>query len=270
MAKRDIFHRIKNYTVYYGSARELSLSGVDVAIVEPTGQTRETIRAMQDQGILVIGYVSVMEAGPHQELYDQLEEADFLHTEDGERIPKVEYGNFVLDMTSAHWRGILLYEIGRLLAEQGYDGVFLDTIGNVELHRLPDQSRQLQSAVDLVAQLRKWFPQSILIQNNGLELLAPRTASYVDGIVWENPPLSAKDSAEWVQLIGKRLSKLAEDNQLKVMILFDGTEEMSRQAWIIGRSFADQHGFVPSFSPRHYMGPAVSEIRQTDRPSWRH
>ncbi|MDQ0190113.1 endo alpha-1,4 polygalactosaminidase [Alicyclobacillus cycloheptanicus] len=260
MPARDIFQRIKSFMVYYGRPEAVRLEHADAFIVEPSAQTPASVEALKDTGSIVIGYTSVMEAGPHQLFYHQLEESDFLHDASGERITKPEYGNYVLDMTSSHWRGMLLYEIGRLLTEHRYDGVFLDTIGNVELQRLPDQPRQIQAAAEFVSQLRKWFPSAVLIQNNGLELLAAKTVPYLDGLVWENPPLTRRQSAEWVQLVARRLQQFTQEHPLKVLILFDGVEHMTRQEWIIGRSFADQHGFIPSFSPRHYLGAAVEEI----------
>lgn len=260
MAVRDVFSRLSSYTVYYGSFEAVTLSKVDAVIIEPMAYTPQQVREMRDAGILVIGYTSVMEAGPHLPYYSQLEETDFLHDVNGNRVSKAEYGNDVLDLTSAHWRGMFFYEVGKLLTEQGYDGVFLDTVGNVELARLPTQSQQLTAAVDVVAQLRQWFPTKILVQNNGLELLTHRTAPYIDAILWENPPLTDKKSAEWVKRMRDKLKDLTKRFNVRVLVLFDGVEFMSRRQWIISRSFADESGFIASFSPRHYLGESVREV----------
>lgn len=262
MTVRDIFADVGSYTVYYGRAEAIRLDKVDAVVIEPSGYTSSQVGELRDRGILVIGYVSVMEAGPHLSYYSKLVESDFVHDANGDRVSKVEYGNDVLDLTSSHWRGLFFYEVGKLLAEQGYDGVFLDTVGNVELAHLPDQSKQIEAAIDIIAQLRQWFPNKVLIQNNGLELLVHRTAPYLDGVMWENPPITHKPSVPWVKLMCDRLHGLTRQHNLKVLALFDGVELMSRSQWLISRSFADENGFIASFSPRHYLGDPVLEVNQ--------
>ncbi|MCL6452415.1 MAG: endo alpha-1,4 polygalactosaminidase [Alicyclobacillus sp.] len=254
--------RVQRYMVYYGTAKQMPEGRMDLAIVEPTAHDARGLRALQARGTLVLAYVSVMEAGPHQAWWSGLPEAAFLHGPDGERVERAEYGNFVMDLCAPAWRGMVAQEVGRRIAADGYDGVFLDTIGDVEMVGLPDAVRQFEAAVDLVGQLRQWFPDAVLVQNNGLERLVARTAPHIDGVVWENPPLLVRESSAWVAAVRDRLRGLQTQHDLQVFVLFDGVEAMRRDEWVVAQSFCDANRFIPSFSPRHYLGSPIGEVER--------
>ncbi|QSO51129.1 endo alpha-1,4 polygalactosaminidase [Alicyclobacillus curvatus] len=250
---REAFKSIKKFAVYYGPKNIMALGNYDCVIIEPSRFSDEDIILLKERGALVIAYVTVMEIGPiHKDHWAALREEDFLHR-DGKRIEKVEYNTFLLDLTSARWRALLHQEVGKLLAHRGFDGILLDTIGDVEDYGLPDSARQIEAAGEIVAGLRRWFPKAIIIQNNGLEALCLHTAPYLDGITWENPPISQKPSRTWVKLIADRLDSLSKAHGVTIMTLYDRAENLPRKEWIRCRRFADEHGYLSYFAPTHYL-----------------
>lgn len=255
MGLRIKFRDFQKYAVYYGNGNLARLSRYDVVVVEPGQQSSEDVQFLRSHGTLVLAYVSVMEIHSHHPLMKAVVDADFLRSENPphEFIVQETYQTRLLNLTSAHWRGILIRHIGRLLTQEGYDGIFLDTIGDVEDSTIPRSYEQLEYAVQIVAQIRQWFPDSILVQNNGLEALCMRTAEFLDGIVWENPPIALPDSRHWVKAIAERLERLRDTFNLRILVLFEGSGQDTRSNWIVGRNFAAEYNFTSYFSPQHYL-----------------
>lgn len=255
MSKRSQFRSFQKYAVFYGQGEEQRLSRFDVVVVEPAHRSEQEVRFLQENDTLVLAYVSVMEIHPAHPLVQELTPGDYLVSDKPpyEPLSQADYGSRLLDLTSVHWRGILMRHIGQLLTKDGYDGILMDTIGDVEMPTLPSPSLQVDAAIQFVKQLRRWFPDAIIVQNNGLELLCLQTAPDIDALVWENPPLWQPDSRHWVQAVADRLKQLREDYNLRILALFEGARQDKRNDWIRGRRFADEHGFVSYFSPIHYL-----------------
>jgi len=250
---REKFKSIRNFSVYYGPSNLPGLATYDCVIIEPSRFTDTDIAALRLRGTLVIGYVTAMEVGPvHHPQWSQLAESDFLHN-GGERIAKESYNTYLLDLTSNRWRALLHQEVGRLLTQRGFDGIFLDTIGDVEDYNLPNSSIQIEAAAKIIYEFRRFFPRAIIIQNNGLEALCLQSAPYIDAITWENPPVDLKNSRTWVRLIAERLNSITKQHDVKVMTLFDRSESLTRHEWIVRRRFTDANGYLTYFAPTHYL-----------------
>lgn len=246
MNRRDHFQKAKNYVLYYGAGKVNKMTDYDIAIVEPLGQTVNDVEHLKRFNTLVIAYISIMEVSPDNPVFQLLQEEDFL-TINGEKIKKEAFETYLLDLQSKRWQGILHHQIGKIIHHSGYDGIFMDTIGDVEGHDLPYplQQEQMKHAVHLVSSLRRLFPEHILIQNNGLEQLCLQTADYLDGICWENPPFGRKTSETWTAKIVKRLSMLRSKYGIRSFILVD--EDVNHRypiANITARTVADREGFL--------------------------
>ncbi len=255
MSKREEFLRAEKFAIYYGKGALDRLVQFDVVIIEPGHRTAEEIQELKANDTVVLAYVSVMEIHHEHPLRSYVKENLYLREANppyGFIIQK-EYQNRIVGMDSSTWRGLLLHHIGRLLTRDGYDGVFLDTIGDVEIANIPNPMRQIDGAKTLVELIRTTFPNHIIVQNNGLEILCNYTAPYLDGITWENPPINIKESKKWVKLIADRLSELKNKFSLRVIVMFEGKRQESRVDFLRGRSFAQEHGFTPYFSPLHYL-----------------
>lgn len=222
LSKRDRFHRARNYVLYYGHEKTEQMQGFDIAIVEPSGQSPDAVRKLQDTGTLVIAYLSVMEAYSWMPELKLLNEHDFLQN-NGQALINPTFNTYIMDLHSERWTSMLIHNTGRLLIQYGYDGLFLDTIGDLESPEIPLslQNTQLSAAIQFLGRLRKDFSSSILIQNNGLERLCMYSAGLIDGICWENPPFEKMECAGWTKSVLGRLDSITQKNRLRTMLLFE-------------------------------------------------
>lgn len=255
LPKRQLFRATDRFSVYYGTGYLDKLLQYDTVVIESGHRKADEIRTLQANGTLVLAYVSVMEIHDAHPLFTYVKDEQYLRTARSpySYILQEEYGNRLVDLTSENWRGHLLRHIGHLIKKDGYDGVFLDTIGDVELPNIVNGMQQVEAAATLVQQIRKWFPDAIVIQNNGLEILCRLTAPYLDAITWENPPIDVQESRQWVRAVAHRLVHLRLIHPLRVLVLFEGRRQDQRIDFLRGRAFAEEYGFTPYFSPLHYQ-----------------
>lgn len=222
MNKRQQFKSVRNYGLYYGIGREKELSSYDLAILEPQGQSEKTIQVMHNSGTLVIAYVSVMEIFESYPLFKLLKDEDFI-TLNGLKVMNKEYETYLLDLTSKRWNAILIQQIGNLILNEGYDGIFLDTIGDIEADIFPKELKEklLNAAVALLSNIRKLFNDIIIIQNNGLNELINHTAHIIDGLCWENPMFGDVDSSEWTKATLNKLKTISKIEEIKILMVYE-------------------------------------------------
>lgn len=223
--------------------------------MEPEGQTESDLKLMREANTLVLAYVSIMELGDFHPLFSRLEPDDFLVVH-GKNVYKEAYRTYVLNLTSKRWRGLLLHHIGRLLLKAGYDGIFMDTIGDVESPELPAVERdgQMQAAAELVKDIRRAFPEHVLVQNNGLEALCTLTAPYLDGLCWENPPFARKESMDWCHAVLERTLHLQTEFGLRVLLLHEeNLLQTNPAAGVVAQTTANKHHFLYYRAPTQYL-----------------
>lgn len=186
--RKERFYSARNYVVYYGHGKEDVLSSYDIAIVEPAGHDSNDIQALKSKGTLALAYVSVLEINPSLPLYPLLKEEDFI-TYDGRSFLNEEYQNRIVKLYSRRWQSLLLHHIGQLLFQQGYDGIFLDTLADLEYMRFSaqDYERSICAVVDFLRHIRESFTSFLFVQNNGYQRLNQFTTAFIDGICCENP-----------------------------------------------------------------------------------
>jgi endo-alpha-1,4-polygalactosaminidase (GH114 family) len=254
----------KRYAVYYGRGRETELSTYDLAIVEPAGQTPLTLKKMQDEGTLVFAYVSITEIPDYDPLKPLLHEADYLSV-NGNIVANAAYATQLANLRSRNWMALLLHRIGVFLRNAGYDGLFLDTISNVEWPILPAgvRAEQQAAAVDLVRRIRKLHPEHLVIQNNGLETLCSDTAPYIDGICWENPDFVRPETYRWHEAVRLRLHRIVAEHGTRIMFLQEaGTT--SEPAYESAVYWAKRERYLHYYSSNHYL---EVQAAGSDRPS---
>lgn len=250
MDRLAAFAGAKNFVVYYGHGREDQLSSFDVAIVEPAGHGSTGLKEMQHSGTLVLAYLSVIEVPEWDPAFKMLKAEDFLLSPGRQPLINMEYGNYLADLGSKRWTGLIMHRAARLIANSGYDGLFLDTIGDVEWAGDGGSIRDslLVAAADFVRQIRNLFPGRVLIQNQGLESLCLLTAPYLNGICWENPPLDNESIRQWVRNMIGQLSMFKERYGLKVLMLQEEKETPNR----IAGEISCENGFLLYRAPRGY------------------
>lgn len=243
---RERFKQAESFAVYYGSGREDKLSRFDIAVVEPGGHDPEGIGKLKSAGTVVLAYVSAVEVNPSTPGRKLLREEDFVLRAGGP-MRNESYGTKIVRLYSARWRSALVRHVEYLLQVCGYDGIFLDTLADLEF--LPfsseEYNKMLNAAIQLLTGIRSRFPQFLIVQNNGLESLYTVTSDYIDGVCWESPPKSG-GPAELKQM-ERFLTGLSEKKHLKIFFLIHQSDENLRL-------MAESRGFLCYRSPdRFYL-----------------
>lgn len=249
----------ENYALFYGLGEVEKLSKYDFVIVEPKGQKKEGIERLKAGGTLVLAYFSIMEINTWEKEFELLLDEDFL-TIDNDRIINHNYGTFLLDLRSAKWQEFIYIKTEKLIKDVGYNGLFIDTIGDLELNIIPSVERQqlINAAVSILKRIKETFPHCILIQNNGLNEICLMTQPYLDGICWENPPVSQKAHLPWMLSVLDRLSRL-EKKGIRILLLCEEDRtnifKIIKSKIIIHRAkkVTKEHNFLLYIAPKQYV-----------------
>lgn len=210
------------FALYYGFGEEEALGEFDLVILEPdaysVANSEGGIERIRRSGALVFGYLSVLEINDSFE-FCRLEPEDYLVIE-GERKINPVYSNWIMDPRSKHWAEVVLEMANRRVLARGCDGIFLDTIGDVEDRTLPRSlaAQLVPAAALLTKRIRERFPHALLIQNSGIDTLHRFTAPYLDGICWENFPLEWPADYWSINKLNE-LEKISRKTGLRVLLL---------------------------------------------------
>lgn len=252
--RKDRLLAAKNFALYYGYGRADELSLFDAVIVDPNGLKQEEFEQLRLKKTIMITYISLLEVHPTDPVYKELTYEDFLLI-DGEPVKNEAFGTYLVSLRSKKWINTLLNKINCHFSVIKSDGLFLDTIGDIEFHFLPEQikKQQLHAAANFLSVIKMLYPNHLLIQNSGLEMVAEETAAYIDGILWENPPFTLEQSQEWVQVILTKLTKLKERHHLKIFLLLEETIEKQRNAYEQAKRIAKKHNFLLYNASKKYV-----------------
>lgn len=261
--RRDRLAKAQNYAIYYGKDKSGELADYDLVIVEPSGQTQESLARLHANHCLVIAYLSVIEVHTGHPLVDWRDQMEPIRSR-GVPVINQAFGNPLLDIRAGHWRELLLHQTGRFLLHDGYDGIFLDTIGHAENPVLLKENGETlyQGAVQFVRQLKETFPEHLIIQNNGLERLCLGTAPWIDSICWENPPFDRESNMLWAEEILKRLDEMKNEYGLRILMVVDDDTGLrgNYKSITIGRRISKQHDYLFYYAKGSYVGEVNGEL----------
>lgn len=244
----------KNFALYYGVGKTRELSNFDIAIVESKGQSLTNIEAMKKEDTLVFVYQSILEVHPSEPVFEKLSKADFL-LDDGQPIRNENFGTYLVSLKSKTWISYLLEEIKHKLERLEADGIFMDTIGSIEMQSIPPKLRESErhSITNFLHVLRLLYPYALFIQNSGVEQVCTFTKPYIDGICWENPPFSLKESEEWCEVILKRLKGYQDNYDIRVFFLYDAKEALTKESYPIAKTIAQRNHFLLYEASNNYV-----------------
>jgi polysaccharide biosynthesis protein PelA len=257
MVRNDVYknqklNNINNFTVYYGHGKIDTLKNFDLVILEPSAQDRDSIMRLKAAGIIVLAYVSVMEISKTNKNYSVLREEDFLKVQ-GERVLNKEFDTELIDLRSKRWRAVLGHHIGNLFLNLGYDGVFLDTLGDIEFGNIVGELKHqlIDAALKFLQEIRERFKECIIIQNNGVNDLYAITGNLIDGICWENPPFNNKKFNKYLESVTSLLSYLQREKNIKVLLLIE--EHKRRELEEYAERISREQDFLLYFAPKNYL-----------------
>lgn len=241
----------RKFALYYGFGKQEKLSCYEWIVVEPEAHSAKELITLKQGGGRVIAYLSIVEVRPESPFFSKLFVSDFLLEDNGRAIMNAYFGNYLADLRSRKWQGLLMSRIDELITQRGYDGLWLDTIGNLESPYLRERyGTELHEAYHLFIQaIRKRYPNIIIVQNNGLETVLDYTQSFADAVCWENPPIGIKESWPWVNKITDKLNHWIENNPgFQVLILEEEKRFRNRAKW-----HAAKNGWIYYKAKRDYL-----------------
>ncbi|WP_335870979.1 endo alpha-1,4 polygalactosaminidase [Bacillus sp. 2205SS5-2] len=245
------FSQINTYQIYYNTPTDEILENMkdyDLVIVEPHEFTVDQIQQLKDSGTMVLGYINTMEADEWNiEFMNQLHQDDFYYEVD-KRVFYPEWNSYLMDISSPHYQELLQQEINNQIIQKGFDGIFLDTVGDIDNEFLdqPDVlEAQRAGMVSFLKTVKEKYPQLPLLQNWGFDTLKEATAPYVDGILWENFDQNVIANDEWAQNTIQTLREMKQEYPLEVF-----TVSFSEGEW--SKAFAEEKGFVHYYEPESF------------------
>ncbi|MDR6885370.1 endo alpha-1,4 polygalactosaminidase [Bacillus sp. 3255] len=241
------FQQVNNYSLYYGNPNVQAMAKLktkDLVIIEPQLYTREQIQDIQAAGTLVIGYLSVMETPSWNQLRtEELREQDyFLHND--ERIHFSKWNSYLMDLREAHYRQLLLSEIEASITSKGMQGIFLDTVGDIDdyMKDMEAQAPMREAYAAFLQEVKASYPGLSVIQNRGFDTLDD-SAAYIDALLWEDWRGNWKKDP-WTKARVERLQQ----EQKKGLVVF--TLTMNKES-SPGRE-ARKLNFIPLNAPDGY------------------
>lgn len=243
----------RSFVVYYGRGPLPGLESFDIAILEPRGWTTPHIRALQAERVATIAYVSVLEV-PHWRIPEAgLTDEDFVMV-NGRPWVKEPFSNRLARPDSGAWRRYLDQHVTALY-RAGWDGLFLDTLGDVEDDELlANAGWLLPATADLVRHIGKSFPGRPIVANNGLWRMVPMIADYIHGTCWEGDLTPEILKQPWAQAMIDFLGQAVQTRRWTNLMLtrIEGTSLTAAQKLLRFSEDADRYGFLSYAAPGNY------------------
>jgi endo-alpha-1,4-polygalactosaminidase (GH114 family) len=244
---------VSSYTIYYGAQTAWAikkLSQYEIVIIEPRNWSQSQLAQLKQSGVKVLGYLSVLEQNQASTLLGQAVDSDYLLI-NGQRDARYDGESWSMNINSEHYRQLLFADYEQQIVGKGLDGVFLDTMGDVDDGIWSDavSNSELDGAVKFVADLRSKYPILSIMQNWGLQALKDRTTPYIDGIMWEDfTPKTVLKNA-WSLTRMQELDKLHQESGLSVFTSHVG---LSNSQKALFDQVNRQHGYVGTLIKSSY------------------
>lgn len=228
--KNERLDKARNFVLYYGKveSREMEiLARYDVVIIDPQAmgrQAKQQIAELKRRGCMVIGYLSCMEVAPWHHYRKEVPESWLLKING--KIWHPWGSNSAADLNNPGWHRLVVRLTRTDVMDYGCDGMFMDTLADIEHPDLPEKMRQIQlRGLDKLMQtLRKEYPDFILVGNWTIQSTLPVMAKYADIICWENfqPKFFEPDNEAhgFVAAIHKNMKSLQKKYGFKVYALW--------------------------------------------------
>ncbi|MCY9666616.1 endo alpha-1,4 polygalactosaminidase [Paenibacillus alginolyticus] len=204
------FQNVKDYSLYYGAPTEqaiMHLKSKDLIIIEPQLFSKVQIQDIQSKGTIVIGYISVMETPSWNSLrVKELLSSDYL-LKHGERVHFKQWDSYLMDLRQLHYRQLLLSEIKTSISDKGLDGMFLDTVGDIDdwIQDAATQTQTREAYRSFLHDVSNQYPELSMIQNRGFDTL-DYALPYMDGLLWEDWRANWKEDT-WMRTRVDKLRK---------------------------------------------------------------
>lgn len=246
--KSHSLERVKNYNIYYGGPTPRMMDEADyfdLLILEPRNFTTNELRQIKNKGVLIFGYISPTETAEWmKDIVPKLRSGDYA-TKNKKRI-KVNKQINLMDISSKHYQDILMDAIKRHIVDMGFDGIYLDAMGDIEywFKDTPQKmKKQKQAMAQFLKRVKTKYPSLKLIQGGGSDLLQEYTSTIVDAFFWENLPYDWAIRSEDAQQRIRMLQNLMKKRDFIVLSLVPNEPDDQKSY-----HYSLQKGFIPLLS----------------------
>jgi polysaccharide biosynthesis protein PelA len=177
------------FFIYYGSGTSEArkrLLGEPLIILELRQWSPDDLRILREGGTKIYGYLPVMESPSwNEDRIKRLENSDYFLIE-GKPVQFEKWKSFLMDLRSPSYRRLLYDELDVMHQLWPFDGIFLDTIGDIEEY-VPnaDKEQMSESYRTFLTMMASRYPQTKRIQNRGFSQLYA-CCDLLDGFLWED------------------------------------------------------------------------------------
>lgn len=195
---------------YYGANPPVnSLSQFDRLILESENIRPSELGKLKQHGSSTYAYLSIGEVGP-QRSWKQLIDPQWTMG------PNTTWNSTVMDMTSTGWHNFVLQRVA-LLLEQGYDGLFIDTMDSYKIYAKDIATRILQenALADLISKIKLQHPSIKLISNRGFEVME-KIGGHLESVAAESLFSRWNNKAKAYQPVPKADNKWLHDRLTEV------------------------------------------------------
>ena len=169
----------KSWLCFYGEKLPADTSPYDLYVFSSAGHP--AIAPLKQMGKRVVGYISLGEVAKHDPLFSEIESKKLL-VDENENWP----GSFRVRIGDRKWRKFVVKKIIPRILDKGFDGVFMDTVDTADyLEKVKEIEGQVKGAIKLIKEIRKKYPQLIMVLNNGL-FLTDEVGRQIDALVVES------------------------------------------------------------------------------------
>lgn len=175
--------KIQNFRIFFGEpVKEMkdTLDKTKMLIVNPYLYSREQVIELQKSGVFLVGSINVLEMTYRSYLRNE----DY-YIENNERIYMLDTDAYIMNLSSSHYRYLLIHEMNEHIVKKGFNGILL--IGEISEIWNDDEQEQLNQSrafTSFIKQIRNRFKMmSIFTQWNTKDTI--QFIQYIDGVVWE-------------------------------------------------------------------------------------
>ena len=219
----------KSWCLYYGGwATNVvdRLSRYELVVVDPAalgGKADETIAALRDRGCLVAGYLSCFEVAKWHRYLPRVKEEWRVKVDGKNWVP---WGaNEAASLAEPEWRALLVELMRTEVFDHGCDGVFMDTLADLDHPGLPEdeRARQLEGLGKFAEAYDKAYPDKFFVGNWTIQRTLPVLAPHLDALCWEDfDPKHFEGSARgWMEGIAKRIGDESAKHPFRVLTLWN-------------------------------------------------
>jgi uncharacterized protein (TIGR01370 family) len=181
LRRRSQLRKINSWVcVYSKDASPTDIRKFDLAILD--ADMHPELMTLKGN-TLMMGYVSLAEVTDNRWFWPEISAKSWVLDKN------TSWNSWFVDVRSPEWHEMVLNRIIPAILEQGFDGLFLDTVDNAEYleryHPAKNYPGSEEAMVQLIKKIRKKYPDIYIIANRGYAIL-DRIGGVLDALVAES------------------------------------------------------------------------------------